>query len=41
VARYIEHEVETAPPESDWLNKGVFVGVAGRQPGDVIYETIS
>jgi len=32
-------QIETAAPELDWLNKGVFVGVAGRQPGGVIYET--
>jgi muconolactone delta-isomerase len=29
----------TAAQELDWLNKGVFVSVAGRQPGGVIYET--
>jgi len=32
-------QIETAAPELDWLNKGVFIGVAGRQPGAVIYET--
>jgi muconolactone delta-isomerase len=31
--------IESAALELDWLNKGVFVGVAGRQPGGVIYET--
>jgi hypothetical protein len=31
--------IETASSELDWLNKGVFVGVGGRQPGAVIYET--
>ncbi len=31
--------IETAAPELDWLNKGVFIGVGGRQPGLVIYET--
>jgi hypothetical protein len=31
--------IETASPELSWLNKGVFVGVGGRQPGVVIYET--
>ena len=31
--------IETASRELDWLNKGVFVGVGGRQPGAVIYET--
>jgi muconolactone delta-isomerase len=32
-------QIETAVPELDWLNKGVFIGVAGRQAGGVIYET--
>ena len=31
-------QIETAAPALDWLNKGVFVSVAGRQPGGVIYE---
>jgi Protein of unknown function (DUF3237) len=31
--------IETAAPELDWLNKGVFISVGGRQPGRVIYET--
>ncbi len=31
--------IETAAPELDWLNKGVFISVGGRQPGAVIYET--
>jgi hypothetical protein len=31
-------QIETAAPELDWLNKGVFVSVGGRQPGGVIYE---
>jgi Protein of unknown function (DUF3237) len=31
--------IETAAPELDWLNRGIFVGVGGRQPGAVIYET--
>jgi Protein of unknown function (DUF3237) len=31
--------IETGDPELDWLNKGVFVCVGGRQPGKVIYET--
>ena len=31
-------QIETAAPEFDWLNKGVFISVAGRQPGGVIYE---
>jgi hypothetical protein len=31
-------QIETAAPALDWLNKGVFVSVAGRQPGVVIYE---
>ena len=32
-------QIETASSELDWLNKGVFVSVAGRLPGGVIYET--
>ena len=31
-------QIETAAPELDWLNKGVFIGVGGRRPGGVIYE---
>jgi hypothetical protein len=31
-------QIETAAAEFDWLNKGVFISVAGRQPGGVIYE---
>ena len=33
------HGIETGDPDLDWLNKGVFVCVGGRQPGGVIYET--
>ena len=32
-------QIETATPELDWLNKGVFIGVGGRHSGGVIYET--
>ena len=32
-------QIETAAVSLDWINKGVFIGVAGRQPGGVIYET--
>jgi hypothetical protein len=32
-------QIETATGDLDWLNKGVFISVAGRQPGGVIYET--
>ena len=32
-------KIETAAPRLDWLNKGVFISVGGRQPGGVIYET--
>jgi hypothetical protein len=32
-------QIETAAPQLDWLNKGVFVSVGGRQPAGVIYET--
>jgi hypothetical protein len=31
-------QIETAAPDLDWLNQGVFVSVAGRQPGGVVYE---
>jgi len=31
--------IETASRELDWLNRGGFVGVGGRRPGVVIYET--
>jgi muconolactone delta-isomerase len=32
-------QIETAAPELDWLNKGVFVSVGGRRPTGVVYET--
>ncbi len=32
-------QIETAVPEFDWLNKGVFISVGGRQPTGVVYET--
>jgi hypothetical protein len=32
-------QIETAAADLDWLNKGVFISVGGRQPGAVIYET--
>jgi hypothetical protein len=31
--------IETAAPEFDWMNKGVFISVGGRRPGGVTYET--
>jgi muconolactone delta-isomerase len=31
--------VETAVADLDWLNQGVFISVAGRRPGGVVYET--
>ena len=31
--------IETAAPDLDWLNKGIFISVGGRQAGGVIYET--
>src|SRR6476646_842697 len=31
-------QIETAPPDLDWLNQGVFISVAGRLPGGVIYD---
>jgi Protein of unknown function (DUF3237) len=32
-------QIETASRDLDWLNKGVFMSVAGRRPGGVVYET--
>ena len=32
-------QIDTAAPELDWLNKGIFISVGGRQPGAVVYET--
>lgn len=32
-------QIETPAAELDWLNKGLFVGVGGRRPGAVVYET--
>jgi hypothetical protein len=32
-------QIETAAVGLDWINKGVFISVGGRQPGGVIYET--
>ena len=32
-------QIETAAPDLDWFNKGIFISVAGRQAGGVIYET--
>jgi hypothetical protein len=32
-------QIETAHEQLDWLSKGVFISVGGRQPGGVIYET--
>jgi hypothetical protein len=32
-------QVETASRELAWLNKGVFIGVGGRNAGGVVYET--
>ena len=31
--------IETAAPELDWLNTGIFVSVGGRLPDGVVYET--
>jgi hypothetical protein len=31
--------IETAAPDLDWLNKGVFVTVAGRTTVNMLYET--
>ncbi len=32
-------QIETASSELAWLNKGVFIGVGGRNAGGVVYET--
>jgi Protein of unknown function (DUF3237) len=32
-------QIEAAAPDLDWLNKGVFISVAGRQAAGVVYET--
>jgi hypothetical protein len=32
-------QIETAAPQLDWLNEGVFVSVGARQPEGVIYDT--
>ena len=32
-------QIETGGADLDWLDKGVFISVGGRQPGGVIYET--
>jgi Protein of unknown function (DUF3237) len=32
-------QIETAAPQLDWLNKGVFISVGGRLATGVIYET--
>ena len=32
-------QIETAAPQLDWLNKGVFISVGARQSTGVIYET--
>src|SRR5580700_5397570 len=32
-------QIETAAPRLDWLNKGIFISVGGRQATSVIYET--
>jgi Protein of unknown function (DUF3237) len=32
-------QIETYAPHLDWLNKGIFISVAGRQATGVIYET--
>jgi hypothetical protein len=31
--------IETAAADLDWLNKGIFISVGGRQAAGVIYET--
>jgi Protein of unknown function (DUF3237) len=31
-------QIETAAPNFDWMNRGVFISVAGRRPEGVTYE---
>jgi hypothetical protein len=31
-------KIETGAPDLEWLNKGIFISVGGRQPGGVLYE---
>jgi hypothetical protein len=31
--------IKAAAADLDWLNKGIFISVGGRQPNGVIYET--
>ena len=31
-------KIETGADSLDWLNKGIFISVGGRQRGGVIYE---
>jgi hypothetical protein len=31
-------QIETAAPDLDWLNNGIFIGLGGRQPAAVAYE---
>ncbi len=33
--------IEAAAPQLDWLNKGIFISVGGRQADGVTYETYS
>jgi Protein of unknown function (DUF3237) len=32
-------QIEAAAPDLAWLNKGIFISVAGRHAGGVIYDT--
>jgi Protein of unknown function (DUF3237) len=32
-------QIESGAPDLDWVNRGIFIGVGGRQAGGVIYET--
>jgi hypothetical protein len=32
-------QIETAAPDLDWLNKGIFVSVGGRHAAGVVYDT--
>jgi hypothetical protein len=32
-------QIESSAPDLEWLNKGIFISVGGRQASGVIYET--
>ena len=38
-AAFLAADIQTAAPDLDWLNKGVFIAVAARAAAGVIYDT--